>query len=186
MYGQGHSQTSLKKLRCEWLENPIGIDAKAPRFTWQIATDQPGYLQAAYELIVSDNKEDIENGSGNVWGSGQVEALVLPVVYQGSPLEPFTRYFWKVRLKDEKGEWSDWSPTAFFEMGMMEQKNWKGHWITDSPDYHKKEAPYFRKEIDIEKKVTAARAYISAAGLYELSINGNRVGDHQLDPMEIR
>jgi len=186
MYGQGHSQTSLKKLRCEWLENPIGIDAKAPRFTWQIATDQPGYLQAAYELIVSDNKEDIENGSGNVWGSGQVEALVLPVVYQGSPLEPFTRYFWKVRLKDEKGEWSDWSPTAFFEMGMMEQKNWKGHWITDSPDYHKKEAPYFRKEIDIEKKVTAARAYISAAGLYELSINGNRVGDHQLDPMYTR
>jgi len=185
-FNHGYSQVNLQKLRCEWLKNPLGLDTNAPRFTWQVLTDEPGYLQSAYQLIVGDDSAAVENGNGNVWESGTTQSETLPAVYQGPDLKAFTRYFWKVRLKDKNGTWSNWSPIAFFEMGMMDQSNWKGHWITDSPDYHKKEAPYFRRTFETNKQITAARAYITAAGLYELSINGERVGDHELDPTYTR
>ncbi|MGC9353228.1 MAG: family 78 glycoside hydrolase catalytic domain, partial [Mariniphaga sp.] len=81
---------------------------------------------------------------------------------------------------------SDWSETAFFETGMMYQTSWKGKWITDTHDYNVKPAPWFRKEFSTNKKIESARAYIAAAGLYELFINGERIGDHRLDPTYTR
>jgi alpha-L-rhamnosidase len=78
------------------------------------------------------------------------------------------------------------SVIASFEMGMMKMANWKGKWISDSEDVNLKPAPYFRKEFSPSGKVKSARVYIAAAGLYELFINGQRVGDHRLDPMYTR
>ncbi len=69
---------------------------------------------------------------------------------------------------------------------MMEMENWKGSWITDTVDDALKPAPYFRKEFKASKKIKRARAYVAVAGLYELFINGSRIGDHQLDPMYTR
>ncbi|MDZ7608371.1 MAG: alpha-L-rhamnosidase N-terminal domain-containing protein [Cyclobacteriaceae bacterium] len=78
------------------------------------------------------------------------------------------------------------SETASFETGMMDMANWKGDWINDTRDIDLKPAPYFRKEFETTKKLRSARAYVAAAGLYELSINGQRIGDHRLDPMYTR
>ncbi len=180
------SQTTLTSLRCEHLENPIGIDESHPRFTWQIQSKNPGYLQDALQLVVGTDEGKVALGTGNIWETGTVNSSVIPVVYKGVELQPFTRYFWSVRVQDEKGEWSDWSPVAWFETGMMDQTNWKGKWITDTYDYAVKPAPYFRKEFDASKTVESARAYIAVAGLYELSINGERIGNHRLDPMYTR
>lgn len=76
--------------------------------------------------------------------------------------------------------------TSKFETGMIEQTNWKGKWITDTHDYNVKPAPFFRKEFSIATEIESARAYIAVAGLYELSINGRRIGDHRLDPTYTR
>src|SRR5690554_5079057 len=69
---------------------------------------------------------------------------------------------------------------------MIDQKNWTGQWITDTYDYNVKPAPYFRRTFTAEKQIESAWAYIAVAGYYELSINGNRIGDHQLDPTYTR
>lgn len=69
---------------------------------------------------------------------------------------------------------------------MIKQDRWKGDWITDTPDYNLNPAPYFRNTYEIHKKVKSARIYIAVAGLYELYMNGNRIGDHRLDPMFTR
>ena len=75
---------------------------------------------------------------------------------------------------------------ASFETGMLDPGRWKGSWITDSRDIALKPAPYFRKEINDQKTRKDRIAYIAAGGLYELYLNGKRVGDHQLDPMYTR
>lgn len=78
------------------------------------------------------------------------------------------------------------SPVAVFETGMMQTGNWQGSWIGDNRDIHYKPAPYFRKEFTAGRPIRSARAYIAAAGLYELYLNGERVGDHRLDPLYTR
>ncbi len=78
------------------------------------------------------------------------------------------------------------SAVASFETGMMEQKNWRGSWITDTKDITIKPAAYFRHRFLLRGAVRSARVYLAAAGLYELSINGKRIGDHVLDPMYTR
>jgi alpha-L-rhamnosidase len=108
-------------------------------------------------------------------------------VYNGTtPMMPFTKYFWTVQTWDREGKKSLLSGVASFETGMMEMKNWNGSWISDSKDIKYKPAPYFRKEFKPEGKIKSARAYITAAGLFELSINSKRVGNHRLDPMYTR
>uniref|UniRef100_UPI003216E7E3 glycoside hydrolase family 78 protein n=1 Tax=uncultured Draconibacterium sp. TaxID=1573823 RepID=UPI003216E7E3 len=182
----GYSQTILKKLKCEYLVNPVGIDESHPRFSWQVESEKPGSLQQAYQLVVGTEKEDVSLGKGNIWESGTVESKVIPAVYTGPEIQPFTHYYWSVRIQEGNGLWSDWSPIAFFETGLMEQTNWQGKWITDTHDYNVKPAPYFRKEFSTDKEIKSARAYIAVAGLYEFSINGKRIGDHRLDPMYTR
>ena len=73
-------------------------------------------------------------------------------------------------------------PTLLFAQG----RDWKGSWIQDTRDVNLKPSPYFRKTFFIQKKITFARAYIAVAGLYELYLNGKKVGDHVLDPMYTR
>jgi alpha-L-rhamnosidase len=183
---QGYSQLRVKNLKSEYLQNPIGIDETHPRFTGQLESDKPGSFQKAFQLAVGTEEAEVTSGDGNVWESGTVNSSVIPVVYNGPELQPFTRYFWSVRVQDEAENWSDWSAVAFFETGMMEMANWKGKWITDTHDYNVKPAPYFRKEFSAGKKIESARVYIAVAGLYELSINGQRIGDHRLDPTYTR
>jgi alpha-L-rhamnosidase len=183
---QSFSQMQITNLKCEHLQNPIGLDEPHPRFTWQIQSEQPGYLQDAFQLVVGTDNEKVASGTGNVWESGSVNSSTIPAVYNGPDLQPFTRYFWSVRVKDENGGWSDWASVAWFETGMMQQTNWKGKWITDTYDYNVKPAPYFRKEFSAKKEVESARAYIAVGGLYELFINGQRIGDHRLDPTYTR
>lgn len=183
---QSFSQIQLINLKCEHLQNPIGLDEPRPRFTWQVQSEQPGYLQDAFQLVVGTDEEKVASGTGNVWESGTVNSSTIPAVYNGPDLQPFTRYFWSVRVKENNSGWSDWSEAAFFETGMMDMANWKGKWITDTHDYNVKPAPYFRKEFSAGKKIESARAYIAVAGLYELSINGQRIGNHRLDPTYTR
>ncbi|MPM17226.1 hypothetical protein SDC9_63614 [bioreactor metagenome] len=181
-----YSQVTVKNLKCEYLDNPVGLDETHPRFTWQMELYKPGNHQLAYELAVGTTEADVVSGKGNVWESGIVDSSVIPVVYGGRELNPFTRYFWSVRVKDEHEQWSSWSQPHFFETGMMSQHRWKGKWITDTYNFNVKPAAYFRRAFKTDKTVSSARIYIAAAGLYELSINGKRIGDHRLDPSYTR
>ncbi|SDC71273.1 alpha-L-rhamnosidase [Niabella drilacis] len=167
-------------LQCEHLINPLGIDNKTPRFSWAIDDPQAGAAQTSYRIVVS------RDAGGEVWNSGIITSADNLVTYKGSPLQPFTRYTWKVLLTGKNNRPYDLSPTAFFETGMMQQTNWQGGWISDGSDIQRKPAPYFRKAFQLKKPVKTARVYIAAAGLYELSLNAAKVGNHRLDPMYTR
>lgn len=173
-------------LKCEHLVNPIGIDATSPRLHWQMNDSREGALQTAYQVIVGTDSLEVTSGKGNVWETGKVSGSEMLITYAGKPLQPFAKYYWTVVLWDKDLQKLAPATVATFETGMMQISNWKGEWISDSKDINLKPAPYFRKQFQPSGKVKSARVYIAAAGLYELSINGQRVGDHRLDPMYTR
>ncbi|MEI6677667.1 MAG: family 78 glycoside hydrolase catalytic domain [Mariniphaga sp.] len=176
----------IAHLRCEYLMNPIGIDSPHPRLTWYMTDDKRDAGQSAYEIVVGTDSLKVNAGSGDKWMTGKIVASKMLVTYNGSPLEPFTRYFWKVRIWNAAGDPSVNSIINSFETGMMEVYNWKGTWITDMRDIQMKPAPIFRKEFIAVKRIRSARAYLAAGGLFELYLNGEKVGNHRLDPMYTR
>lgn len=182
---------SVGNLKCEMLTNPRGIDVTKPRFSWQIITDQRGVKQTAYQIIVSSSAGKLAKGEGDVWNSGKINSdRSILVQYNGSALKSRQQCFWKVKLWTNKGE-EDWTQPAFFTMGLLNASDWKARWIGfdkafpwDSVSkFARLSARYFRKEIAASKKIRRATIYVSGLGLYELYINGQKIGDQVLAPV---
>lgn len=180
-------KTRLQGLTCEYLTKPVGIDVPAPRLRWQMSDSRPGTAQSAYRIRIGTDSIKMVKGKAGFWDTGIVRSGSMLAAYDGSnSLQPFTRYYWTVQVWDERGRKSRLSEVESFETGMIDMHNWQGSWITDNADMALKPAPYFRKSIKPSGKIVQARAYIAAAGLFELTINGQPVGDHKLDPLYTR
>ncbi|WP_316831554.1 alpha-L-rhamnosidase [Pedobacter aquatilis] len=173
------------ELKCEYLVRPIGVDNPVPRLSWLILDDRKGAIQQAYRILVGTDSVQLINKTGIVWDSGKILSSANLVSYKGASLRPFIKYYWKLELWDKDGKATQ-ARISSFEMGMMGMENWKGTWISDRNDINTLPAPYFRKVFAPAKLIKSARAYIAAAGLYELYLNGKKVGDHRLDPMYTR
>jgi alpha-L-rhamnosidase len=178
-------------LTCEYIKNPLGIDTKVPRFSWNFIAIQRNQFQSAYEIVISDNEKDFATGKGNTWETGKINgSQSIQVEYKGKPLQSFTRYYWRVKVYNQDGIASGWSEPAFFETAMLDAADWKAQWISDGSanpqrdeDYYNEDRmPLMRKEFLTRKKMTSARLYISGLGYYEAYLNGKRIGDHVLDP----
>lgn len=153
-------------LKTEYLKNPIGIDIKSPRIFWNC---EGGKKQTAYR-IVADN-----------WDSGKVESGSMYAEYP-KEMKPCERVNYKIKLWDENDVEGEWSETASFEYGI---KEWQAKWI--SGDYivdKKKRYPVdcFKRDFQLNKDIKSARLYITACGIYEATLNGDRVGNFILAP----
>ncbi|MEX2415129.1 MAG: family 78 glycoside hydrolase catalytic domain, partial [Paenibacillaceae bacterium] len=172
---------SVSRTWCEYKENPLGIDVAHPRFSWRIESDRRGVVQIAYQLQVA--LEDAEFAEV-LWDTGEVHSdQSMHIVYQGPPLEARQGYAYRVRVSDGEGSWSDWSPTATFETGLMEHGAWTAQWISSS-ETGEGSVPctMLRKTFAAGGKIKRARIYATSLGLYELRLNGARVGDGLLTP----
>lgn len=263
---KSRSFASLTGLRCEYLTDPLGIDAVNPRLSWIINSSRRGEKQKAYQILVASSPEVLEMNKGDWWDSGQVQSGdTCQIVYRGKPLASRVRCYWKVRIWDQSGG-SPWSPVASWEMGLLKPADWTAKWISGSlppvdptarlmirraiyeatdgsgetdvtaavasrvkgntlsievnnatfgpdptPNHNKKlrveyewngqarvlEAgenrelsippkstvlPYLRKSFDLSSPPRRAVLYTTALGLYQIDINGHRVGDHILAP----
>jgi alpha-L-rhamnosidase len=162
-------------LRCEYLSNPLGIDVRQPRFAWVLGHTERGERQSAYQVLVATQAEILDQNRGDQWDSGRVSSDdSTQVVYGGKPLESGRTYFWKVRYWDQEGNPSAYSKAAQFEMGLLNREEWKAQWIGGNN--------LLRKEFTLSAKPQRARAYVAALGYYELRVNGEKIGDHVLDP----
>lgn len=179
---------SITNLRLNLTVNPIGIDDISPIFSWVIQSQVRGTSQTAYEILVSTDEKKL--ATGNSWFTGQIlNNATFGIKYDGKPLLSFTRYYWKVRIWNQKDEVSDWSPVSWFETSMMKNSDWKGKWISDQRPLPLKDEdfyletpnPLLRKEIILKKEVASARLYIAGLGYSIAYLNGQRIGDHMLD-----
>ena len=183
--GANGQSVRLTGLQSDHLETPIGIDNPAPRLSWRMDDSRQGAKQTSYRVLVDKDSMKVVNGKDDIWDTGKINSGDMLITYAGKQLEPFAKYYWKVIGGDlENKEVS--SPVSSFETGMMNIKNWQGAWIGDGKDINYEAAPYFRKKFATNKTIKSARAYIAVAGLYELYINGEKIGNHRLDPMYTR
>ena len=175
---------TVKHLTCEYKSNPIGIDVLKPRLSWKIESTARDVSQTAYQLRVAENIRDLKKNP--VWDSGKVTSdNSVFCVYDGPELQTGLRYYWQVKIWDNKNKATSWSEPAFWEMGLLTPSDWKADWIQPQLKEDVKKSspsPVLRKEFSLKAKVKSARVYVTCLGLYEMELNGKRIGDEVLTP----
>jgi alpha-L-rhamnosidase len=174
---------SPDRLRCEYLDNPLGIDTAQPRLSWVLESTQRAEKQTAYQILAATSEALLKSDRGDLWDTGKVASdQTLHVVYAGKALASSQRCYWKVRVWDKDGKVSAYSRPAYWEMGLLAAQDWQGQWIGRTTDTNSLPAPMLRRAFTLEGKIKQARAYICGLGYYELHLNGTKIGDHLLDP----
>lgn len=188
--GEDSAPLIVKDLRCEYRVSPLGIDTLKPCLSWLLDTTLPnpqGISQSAYQVLVASSTGTLAQDQGDLWDSGVVRSgQTMQVEYAGTPLHANQRCWWKVRVWDNRGAMGSWSETAYWSMGLLIPSDWHGKWIAapssgEVPNTPQP-LPLFRHEFPIQKKVQYAAISICGLGHYELRLNGQKVGDHVIDP----
>ncbi|RKD89886.1 alpha-L-rhamnosidase [Mangrovibacterium diazotrophicum] len=183
-------QVSVGGLTCELLKDPAGIEILQPRLGWKIESDQRDIHQTAFQILVASTAEKLAADDADCWNSGKIDSDQSQLIsYSGKELQSADNCFWKVKVWTNKGE-SEWSEPAQWSMGLLYFKDWRARWIGfdkafpwDDDSFHARlSARYFRKEFNLKKAIQEAKAYIIGLGLYELSLNGEKVGESVLAP----
>ncbi len=174
-------------LRCEFFENPVGLENPRPRLSWRPDSEADCARQTAYQVKVYGDPESIGKKTAVVfWDSGVVPSAESHLVpYAGQALRSRQRCWWQVRLWDGEGRCSDWSVLAWWEMGLLEAGDWRARWVTCPPPEGRGLegwTPYLRREFELADRPEKARIYLAARGLYQVRINGRLIGDRAISP----
>ncbi|HVB26521.1 MAG TPA: family 78 glycoside hydrolase catalytic domain, partial [Mycobacteriales bacterium] len=197
-------------LRVEYRTDPVGIDVRRPRLSWELESAVRGDVQIGYRIAVSSSAAQAAAATGDLWDSGRVSsAETIGIEYDGPELRSGQRCWWSVHVWDASGGPSGWAPAAFWEMGLLEDSDWRAVWIAPAVEASQSVGPphgvtldpgsplasrfdlggwrgprpaYLRQRFSVEAPVVAARAYVTARGLYDLHVNGQRVGEDLLRP----
>lgn len=190
------------RLRCESVQNPLGIDTPNPRFSWQSNSTERNWWQSAYQVLVASSAETLSSGSGDVWDSGKVQsAESVGIVYRGAKFEARKRYYWTVHVWDRNGQESQPTEAAWWETGLLNQGGWRAKWIAwnnpeegadragirwiwvagqDAFNMAMKTVAEFRVEVDLSEKPQEAALFLLARGSFVAKVNGHEVG-HKKD-----
>ena len=158
------SAQTVENLRTEYLENPLGMDVARPRFSWEMNSPARGSRQTAYQVLVTDKEENLARNTGDVWNSGVVKSDQSTwIEYKGKTLESRKRYYWKVRVWNEKNKVI--SQQAWFETGLLKKEDWQAHWIgMKGTEGKPPKSVELQKEFTLRKRVVRARALSCRAG----------------------
>lgn len=200
---------SFQNLTCDYKSNPILVSTTTPDFGWQIQSGKSGIKQTAYAIEIYST----ENGKEKrIWKSGKIKSnLSQKVKYNGeTTLIPGEQYKWRIRVWDNRNQKSVWSKMSFFRVapsdiesnaqwiGAIDRKESK---IPEGRNYHglsasseagikwenthplSKRSIYLRKDFSTNKEVEDAIIFVSGLGHYELTLNGEKMGDSEFAPM---
>jgi alpha-L-rhamnosidase len=196
----GLGEAAPVRLRCESLQNPLGIDSAVPHFSWQSDNSERNWRQSAYQILVAMDPKQLNAGHGDVWDSGKVNSSEsVGIAYGGPRLESHMRYYWMVRVWDAS-EKAAQSEIAWWEMGLLKKEDWKAKWITwtnpneiadrsgirwiwvagqDALAMTPDVSAVFRTEIDLPEKPREAALFLLARGNFVVRVNGHEVGRKQ-------
>ena len=191
----------VKELQCEYMFNPVGLDRREPGLSWMILESGRNHWQSAFRIRIF-RKEG--KGEKTLLDTGRIESRRSFYVAERLPLESSERYFWRVKVWDEEDRESEWSEEAFFEIGLLNEEDWKdADWVEPDqrpeplitqeevdfhiyPDLHDEErfvpSLILIRTFRVSGEVRRARTYVSAHGMYRLSVNGRRIGTYELAP----
>lgn len=163
----------IVNLKTNRITNPLGFDLEKPRLSF-ITCETEAKKQTAAQIQVALDP----HFSNIVFDSGKSEEIDSLAFELPMELQPYTRYYWRVTVWADNGDMATSDP-AWFETAKGEEP-WKASWIT--PELDKSIEPVLMKDFMIEKEIESARAYLCGLGLYEMEINGDKVGNEYLTP----
>ena len=183
------------QLRCEHLDVARGLNTEAPRLSWSVSGD--GGTPTGWHIIAGFDPTEVAAGRGDLWDSGVCDGSArVPVYWGGPPLPRDAKVYWTVRLRDEQGLLSGFAPVAAFYTGLGDA-DWTAGWIAryfvlpagrDVPQdtvydnrFQARPADYMRRSFTTDPPKRAF-VYVSALGLYELYLNGQRIGEDVMAP----
>ncbi len=198
-------ENMFSRMLVEYAEAPLAIGTRKPRFSWEVPLEGRGRKQGAYQLLVATAKERLVPGQADLWDTGKVaSAQSVNVEYAGAALCSNRDYFWTVQVWDEADQPAGFGPAAYFGTALFDDGDWQAQWIgmgrpdepASDPDLLPKllrttgqlppelaafepdlRSPLLRKEFTLGKPVKRARVFVCGLGLYELRLNGAKVGD---------
>lgn len=184
------AEGSLKPSRLRWNGSDFALNSSArlPRLQWQVSGAGRAQAQSAYQVLVGTDPAALRGGSGDIWDSGKVlSSETSNIHYFGAELSGRQHGVWTVRVWDQQGRPSSYAAPQAWEIAPWDE-DVEGEWIgrKPAPEAASSEAAesvsYLRKMVSVPPGFTSARLYITAMGLYEASINGQRVGQDVLAP----
>lgn len=193
-------------------ENPLAVNTTQPRLSWQLISKKSNITQSAYEILVASSEEKLKKNEGDIWNSGKVVSNKnLQITYNGTPLKNETKYFWKVKVWNQKDKSSNWSQTASFRIAPLtsalnpiwigaitkayshlpEGRNYhtatfnkeKKASLINASDSLSRRSIMLRKPFSVNKEIKEAVVYVSGLGHYELTINGKKIGNSEFAPL---
>lgn len=185
-------------LRCESLENPLGIDAEKPSLSWQSDNTERNWRQSAYELLVASRPSLLAHGKADIWDSGrQPSSESTGIVYGGPELQSRKRYYWRVRVWDSKQHVSESKDDAWWEIGLLHKQDWSAQWIRwqnpqlaedmsgmrwiwvagqDAQHVHVGTQADFHLDVDLAELPFRASLFLIARGDWKVVVNGHDAG----------
>ena len=167
------------RLRCEQMDNPFTVDVLNPRLSWVNKVNDEavqGEKQTAYRICVASSREKLLAGDADIWDTGKRmsdQSVLVP--FQGNELVSGGTYWWRVKVWNKDSHESKWSEPAFWGMGLLSASEWQAKWI--GADWEHGAAPTFRRLFTVKKAIAHAKLFVTALGYYEVSLNGQKVGD---------
>ncbi|WWD19381.1 hypothetical protein CI109_103841 [Kwoniella shandongensis] len=182
------SGVTITDVQVEHHENGFAIAHPTPRLSWRFGTTPGGdvkdWKQTAYELVIKRDESEKEE-KYKIDSSDSVL-----VAWPSTPLK--SREIAKVKVRafgsSDSGSVSttNWGEITL-EVGLLDREEWKANLISGPPQpLDEPKQPFrLRKTFTLSKEaatLTRARLYATALGVYEVEINGKRVGDQVLAP----
>lgn len=187
------------RLRCDYLDNPLGIDNPAPRLSWGSDSVERNWRQSAYQVLVASTPEHLRGGKPDVWDSGkQASAESVGIPYAGPRLESGRRYYWTVKVWDTGGKVAQPAAPAWWEMGLLAASDWnEAKWISrhdpdeaadradvrwiwvpgqDGAAAPAKTVAVFRLEFDLPSKPRNAAVYLLSRAPFKARVNARVAG----------
>ncbi|MGW2261601.1 family 78 glycoside hydrolase catalytic domain [Streptomyces sp. NPDC001780] len=164
--------------RAEHHREALGIGEARPRLSWAVREAPAEWQQVAYEIECADVD------SSDVVSSGRIDSEDSVLVPWPHPaLESRSRRRIRVRVWGSgSAPASEWSPPLTLETGLLKKSDWTAALITPDVPGADESVPLLRRDFRVRGPVRRARLYATAWGLYELELNGVRVGDIALAP----
>ena len=173
------ARVNVDALKCEGLENPLGIDNSEPHFSWKILSDKP-VRQEAYEILVASSESLLETGKADLWESGKIsssESVMIP--YAGKPLKSRQLCYWKVKTYTD-AENSEWSKVQRFCVGIQGEDQMRGQYVGLGLGQEK--AILLTRAFKIKKVGKTAFLHVNSLGYHEVYLNGEKVSCAVLAP----
>lgn len=166
--------------------NTLGVHEINPRLSWRYQNVPSGFQQEGYEVELSEESFNSQLTLLSTRKFTSSQSTLVPWPYE-QPLKSRQKISVRVRAWDNKSNTTPWSEPASLETGLLSRTDWHCERIaapwgpgTSEPDPEQ----LYRKDflLPSQSQVAQARLYITAQGVYEAEINGQRIGDYFMAP----